>query len=162
MTHATLSDDSSGCASPRSLCGWSPPPTPADTPFKRAVDRYMPRTGIWVVLYFAAIFGLLSVAPHLSRPGELAIYALAAGAGAAWCGLNFWRCRHAHCVIDAVGWSALAVFDSAEAILGRSFVHGNEQLLFLGVLVAGLVFEGCWWLARGSNAVTAAPRTGTA
>lgn len=159
MTHAALAEDSSTCAaSSRALCGWSPPPRPADTPFKRAVDRYMPRTGIPVILYFAGVIGLLLLAPLLGKPAELAVDALAAGAGAAWCGLNFWRCRHAHCLIDAAGWAALAVFDAVEAAIGRSFIHGDEQLLFLAVLAAGLVFEAAWYVTRGSNAVSAAPK----
>ena len=108
-----------------------------------------------MVLYFAAVVGLLVLAPLLPKPAELAVDALAAGAGGAWCGLNFWRCGHAHCLIDGLGWSALAVFTAGEAVIGRSLIHGDEQLLFLGVLVAGLVFESGWWLVRGSNAVTA-------
>jgi hypothetical protein len=31
---------------------------------------------------------------------------------------------------------------------------GNEQLVFLAVLVLGLAFEGGWSLARRTNAVT--------
>ncbi len=162
MTPVSLAQDSSTCGSPRALCGWSPPPSPADTPLKRAVDRYMPRTGVPVILFFAAVVGLLLLAPHLPRAAELAGDALAAGAGGAWCGLNFWRCRHAHCLIDGAGWSALAVFDAAEAVIGRSFIHGDEQLLFLAVLAAGLVFEAGWYLARGSNAVTTASKVRTA
>lgn len=156
MTPATLAGQTSSCASPRALCGWSPAPLPADTDFKRAVDRYMPMTGIAVILYFAAVVGLLALAPDLPKRGELAVDALAAAAGGVWCGLNFWRCRHAHCLIDAVGWSGLAVFAAAEAVIGRSFIRSDEQLLFVGVLVAGLVFETGWWLVRDTNAVVAA------
>src|SRR6266542_7089422 len=71
-----------------------------------------------------------------------------------WCGLNFWRCRHAHCVITGAGWLALAVFTFVEAGLGRSLIGGNEPPVFLVVLGTGLVFEAAWYLARGSNAVT--------
>jgi hypothetical protein len=158
MTTAPLAEGSSSCPSPRALCGWSPPPRAADTPLKRAVDRYMPRTGLPVILFFAAVVGMLALAPHLPKPRELAVDALAAAAAGAWCGLNFWRCRHAHCLIDAIGWSALALIVAAEAIIGRSFIHGDEQLIFLGVLAAGLIFEAGWSLVRGTNAVVAAPR----
>lgn len=118
MTPVSLAQDSSTCGSPRALCGWSPPPSPADTPLKRAVDRYMPRTGVPVILFFAAVVGLLLLAPHLPRAAELAGDALAAGAGGAWCGLNFWRCRHAHCLITAGGWLAVSGFALAESVLG--------------------------------------------
>lgn len=155
MTLATRAEDASSCAGPRALCGWSPPPSPADTWLKRAIDRHVPRTGIPVILYFAAVVGLLSLAPLLPTAADLAVDAVAAAAGAAWCALNFWRCRHAHCLIDAAGWSVLAVFDTAEAVAGRSYIHGDEQLVFLGVLAAGLVFEAGWFLVRGSNAVVA-------
>lgn len=144
----------------RALCGWSPPPTAADTALKRAVDRFMPRTGVPVVIFFASVAALLALAPFLPRRGELAVDALAALAGALWCGLNFWRCRHAHCVVAASGWSALAVFDLGEAAAGRSLIHGDEQLLFLAVLALGLLFEGGWYWARGTNAVVRTDRAG--
>jgi hypothetical protein len=68
---------------------------------------------------------------------------VAALAGA-WCGLNFWRCRHAHCMITGTGWAALAGLAFAEATIGRSLIWGDEQLIFLAVLAAGLVFEALW------------------
>lgn len=156
MIDRPLAEALPSCANPRALCGWSPPASPADTGLKRAVDRYMPRTGVPVILYFVVVAGVLALAPQFHKPVELALDALASAGGGAWCGLNFWRCRHAHCLIDAVGWSALAAFDAAEAVIGRSFIHGDEQLLFLAVLAAGLAFEICWYLLRGSNAVSAA------
>ena len=146
--------DGTGCSTPRALCGWSPPPTAADTPLKRAADKFMPRTGISVLIYFGAVVGLMAAAPAVSKRGELAVDAVTALAGAMWCGLNFWRCGHAHCLVAAAGWSALAVFDFIEAGMGRSLIHGDEQLVFLGVLALGLLFEGGWYRARGSNAVT--------
>jgi hypothetical protein len=71
-----------------------------------------------------------------------------------WCAVNFWRCRHAHCVITGAGWLALAAFSFLEAGLGRSVIHGDEGLVFLGVLGVGLAFEGAWYVARGTNAVS--------
>src|SRR5689334_5237150 len=138
---------------PRALCGWSPPALAADTGTKRIVDRILPSTGLPVVVYFVAIAGLMLAAPMLPKPGELALDAVAAFAAGGWCGLNFWRCRHAHCLVTASGWSVLAALDLGEAFLGRSLIGGDEQLLFLGVLAAGLAFECVWYLARGTNAV---------
>jgi len=58
-------------------------------------------------------------------------------------------------VITGIGWFALAGFTFFEAGLGRSLIHGDELLVFLGVLAAGLVFEGTWNVVRGTNAVSA-------
>ena len=96
---------------------------------------------------------MLGIAPHLPVRAELTVDGLAALAAGAWCAVNFWRCRHAHCVIDAVGWTGLAVLAFAEAGLGRSVIGGYEQAVFAGVLVVALAFEGVWWLARSTNAV---------
>jgi hypothetical protein len=142
------------CTAPRALCGWSPPARPAATALERAVDRFLPLTGLPVVAYFALVACLLLAAPLIPRRGELLLDAAAALAGALWCGLNFWRCRHAHCVVDAAGWSALGVLAVGEAVIGRSLIHGDEQLVFLGVLALGLLFEGGWFALRGSNAVS--------
>jgi hypothetical protein len=81
--------------------------------------------------------------------------ALAALAAGGWCSLNFWRCRHAHCVVTGPAWLALSIFAFTEAGIGRSLIAGDEQLVFLGVLAAALCFEGVWYLARRTNAVTA-------
>jgi hypothetical protein len=141
----------------RALCAWSPPRLPADTPAKRQVDRLLPATGIPMALYSAAVIGLLGLAPLLNIRTDLAIDGLAAVAAAAWCGANFWRCRHAHCVVTATGWSGLGAFCFVEAALGRvngSLIGGHEQPLFLAVLVLGLIFEGGWVLRRGTNTYT--------
>ncbi|HVC76069.1 MAG TPA: hypothetical protein VND96_06070 [Candidatus Micrarchaeaceae archaeon] len=138
----------------------------ADTSFKRAIDRLMPRTGPAVFIYFGAITGLMLIAPHFAKPAELGIDGLAALAAASWCGLNFWRCRHAHCLVTTAGWSLLAAFDFGEAVIGRSVlpgnIHGDEQLGFLAILVAGLVFEGVWTRQRGTNAVISSAAPGAA
>ncbi len=145
------------CCSTRSLWGWSPPPLPADTHLKRFVDRVLPRTGLAAVLYFAAIWGLLNLATALPVRWSLTMDGLAALAAGGWCSLNFWLCRHAHCLVTGVGWLALGVFAVAEAGIGRSLIGGHEEHLLLGVLVAGLLFEGMWCRVRGTNAVTSIP-----
>jgi len=152
---ANLEEDSASCDA--GLWGWSPPRLPADTAFKRGVDRVLPRTGPGAVLFYGAVIAVLLVAPHLPTRGELAADGMAALAAGAWCVLNFWRCRHAHCVVSGLGWLALSGFSFAEAGIGHSLVAGYEQPIFLGVLVVALAFEGAWYLARGTNAVTAAP-----
>jgi hypothetical protein len=144
------------CCAPPALWGWSPPDLPADTPLKRWVDRAVPRSGLAALLALALVIGLLYLAPHLPRRAELATDGLAALAGGGWCALNFWRCRHAHCAVTAAGWLALAIFCGGEAGLGHSLIGGNEQLVLLGVLAAGLAFEGVWYLVHGSNALISA------
>lgn len=107
-----------------------------------------------MALYFAAVIALFGLASVLTGRAYLAVDGLAAVAAAAWCGANFWRCRHAHCVVTATGWSALGAFCFVEAGLGHSLIAGDEQPLFLAVLVLGLIFEGGWVLRRGTNACT--------
>lgn len=144
------------------LWGWSPPDQPADTPLKRRFDRMLPRTGLAAVACFAAVLGLLSLAPHLPLRAGLAADGLAALAGGAWCGLNFWRCRHAHCAVTGAGWLALSLLAFTEADIGHSVIAGDEQPVFLAVLAAALIFEAAWSCVRGTNAVTlrAAPPLG--
>lgn len=142
------------CCGPTALFGWSPPPLPADTELKRRADRLLPRSGVPFVLFFAAVVGLLNVGVILSVRLDLAAVGVASLCAGGWCAVHFWRCRHAHCVITGTGWLALAGFTLVEAGLGRSLIHGDEGLVFLGVLAAGLVFEGVWYVARGTNAVS--------
>jgi hypothetical protein len=88
-----------------------------------------------------------------SRSVSMAVDGLAALAAAAWCGLNFWRCRHAHCIVTSTGWAALSLLAFTEAGLGRSLIGGNEQPVFLVVLAAAVAFEVGWRLARGTSAI---------
>ena len=142
----------------RALWGWSPPDLPADTPLKRRVDRLLPRSGGPAVAFYAAVAGLLILAPHLPMRAALATDGLAALAAGAWCGLNFWRCRHAHCVVTSTGFLALSVLAFTEAALGHSLIGGYEQPVFLAVLAAGLVFEAVWRWLRGTSAIASHPR----
>jgi hypothetical protein len=163
--HLVARSGAVGCSTGQMSCcgagafwGWSPPALPADTSIKRRVDRVVPRSGWSLVLYFAAVIGLLKLAPVLPRSGQLAIDGVAALAAGGWCTLNFWRCRHAHCLISGAGWLVLSLLAFVEAGLGRSLIGGGEQLAFLGVLVVAVVFEVAWYLAHGTNAlVTGAP-----
>ncbi len=145
--------DCSPGAKSRALCGWSPASLPADTPLKRAVDRYLPLTGVPSIAFFLTVAGMLLVAGLLPRRPQLALDAITFLAGGGWCALNFWRCRHAHCLVDGVGWLALSVFTFGEAIAGRSFIHGDEQLIFLAVLLLSVMFELVWSATRGTNAL---------
>jgi hypothetical protein len=113
----------------------------------------LPNTGIRAALFYVAVVALLIAAPYLPKRAELAVDGLAALAGGAWCGANFWRCRHAHCIVTGAGWLGLSVLVFGEAVVGYSLIQGNEQLVFLGVLVAALGFEVVWYLLRGTNAV---------
>ncbi len=149
------------CCDPVGRRAWSPPVLPADTLVKRRVDRILPRTGLPAVAYFAAVTGLLGLAQILPPPAYLAVDAVAFLAGGTWCALNFWRCRHAHCLLTGSGWLLLGLFAAVEAGLGRSLMGGDEQLVFLAVLALGLIFEGAWYLVHRDNAVTPA-QTGPA
>jgi len=144
---------SGGCCGGTGLFGWSPPDLPADTPLKRGVDRYLPRTGVVAVLYFAAVAALVAVAQLLPARAELLVLSVAGLAAGGWCALNFWRCRHAHCLITGTGWLAFGGLTAAEAALGHSLVGGAERAVFGGVLAAGLVFECGWSAVRGTNAL---------
>jgi hypothetical protein len=141
----------SGCTGRNALWGWSPPDLPADNALKRRADRLLPRTGWPVFLYFAVVAGLISLAPHLPERADLAADGLAALAAGAWCALNFWRCRHAHCVVTSTGWLALSVLAFAEAGLGHSVIGGDEQPVFLAVLAVAVAFEAVWSCARGTR-----------
>ncbi len=135
------------------MFGWSPPPLPADTALKRRVDRVLPRSGLRLVVFYAAVVALLNVGLVLPKRLDLAAVGVASLAAGGWCAVSFWRCRHAHCVVTGVGWLALAGFAFVEAGLGRSLIHGDEGLVFLAVLAAGLAVEGAWYAVRGTNAI---------
>src|SRR5207244_2253001 len=145
-----------GCCSPRALR--APPPLPADTAARRRIDRLLPRPGIPAAVYFAALIVLLGLAPHLPRRAELAADGLAFVAAGGWCGLHLWRRPPAPCMVNASGWPGVSPVALAEAGLGRSLIHGDEQLVFLGVLVAALGFEGLWYLAKGTNVISRTTR----
>jgi hypothetical protein len=138
---------------PRALWGWSPPDLVADTPVKRRIDRLLPRSGLPALACFAAIVGLLTLAPHLPLRAGLAADGLAALAGAAWCAVNFWRCRQAHCAVTSTGWLALSILALAEAGTGHSLISGYEQPVFLAVLAAALAFEVAWRCVCGTGAL---------
>lgn len=152
-----MSTETSSCCSPRALFGWSPPASVADTPAKRIADRVLPSTGYGLIAFFAAVIAALLIAPFFPRHIELAVEGLAFAAAAWWCGVNFWRSRHAHCVVTTVGWSALALLTFFEAVQGRSLILGDEQPAFLVLLGVAVVFEALWVRAFGTNAVRLRP-----
>lgn len=138
-------------------CG--PPDLPADTAAKRAADRLVPRTGWPACVYFLAVVGMWASYSYVPERPALAVAALASLAGGAWCSVNFWRCRHAHCVVTGAGWLALAGLSGAEALLGHSLINGFEGIAFLAILAAGVVFETGWYRMRGIHAVAPRGRT---
>jgi len=137
--------------------GCSTPNMPADSGAKRAVDRLLPRSGWAFCLYFLAVAALLSLADQLPTRGGLAVTAAAALAGGAWCSLNFWRCRHAHCVVTGAGWLLLAVLALLGAALGHSLLGGGENIVFLAILLAGALFEVGWYASHRSHAIPSPP-----
>jgi hypothetical protein len=135
------------------LWSWSPPLLPADTPLKRRVDGIFPRGGLSVIVFFASVIVLLNVGSLFPIRAELVSIGLASLAAATWCALNFWRCRHAHCLVTGSGWLALGGLAFIEAGLGRSLIQGDEGLVFVAILMAGLAFEAVWSAVHGTNAV---------
>jgi hypothetical protein len=75
------------------------------------------------------------------------------------CSANFWRCRHAHCLITGGGWLALSAVAFAGVAAGHSLIIGWEQTAFLVILAIALTFEVSWFIARRTNAM--APQTST-
>lgn len=141
----------------RALCGWSPTSLPADSDVKRRVDRI--RVGnVAAVGVVIVVVGLLNLAAHLAIQPALVVDGLAGLAAGSWCALNFWRCRHAHCLITGPGWLAFGLFALVEAGLGHSLINGYEQPVFMGILALGIIFEISWYMSRRSNAITPAPR----
>jgi hypothetical protein len=130
----------------------SPLPMAADTRAKRVAYRLMPTgRGQWV--FFAAVAIAITAAPGLPREPGLAVDLVATVAASAWCLVNFWRCREAHCIVTGIGWTALAVLIAIELAVARSFVLGSEGLVFLAILVVGVGFEAQWRLRHGTNAL---------
>ena len=147
--------DRAGCCARRASKSWSPPPLPADTRLKRLVDRFFPRAGLPVVAYFAVAIGALNLASLLSDPAaELAMEGAAVLAAGGWCALNFWRRRHAHCLVTGAGWLGLSLLAFIEAGLGHSVIGGYEPGVFVVMLAAGCGFEAAWQITRGTNAMT--------
>ncbi len=130
----------------------------AAAPAKRRLHRLLPACGLPAIGYFAGVIALLGVAQILPPPAYLLVDAVAFLAAGSWCGVNFWRCRQAHCLATGSGWLLLAMFAVAEAGFGRSLIGGDEQLVFLGTLAIGLIFECVWNLMHRTSAVTRASR----
>jgi len=138
--------------------GCSTPNLPADSGAKRAVDRLLPRSGWAFCLYFVAVVRCCrSPTRSPSTRGGLAVTAAAALAGGAWCSLNFWRCRHAHCVVTGAGWLVLAVLALVGAALGHSLIAGGENIVFLAILLVGALFEVGWYASHRSHAIPSTP-----
>ena len=143
------------CCVPQVSRRWSPPPLPADTQLKRLVDRFLPRAGLPVVVYFAVAVGTLNLASLASNPAaELALEGAAALVAGGWCALNFWRRRHAHCLVTGVGWLGLSLLAFIEAGLGHSVIGGYERGVFVLMLAIGCLFEAAWQMTHGTNAMT--------
>jgi hypothetical protein len=147
----TMTSTGGSCGG-RALCGWSPPPLPADSSLKQRVDRLV-LGNVAAISILVVVVALLNLSPHLPRRADLAVDGAAALIGGGWCTLNFWRCRHAHCLITGPGWLALSIFAFGEAGLGRSVIGGYEQPALVAVLGFALAFEAFWQLRRHTNAV---------
>lgn len=123
----------------------SPPSLPGDSAATRVVDHVLPRGG-WRCVFFVA------VAVGLSVP-NLLVGTVVTLAASAYCLLNFWRCREAHCIVSGTGWAVLSVFEVVEVARGHSLIHGDESLVFLVILALAIAFEVFWRVRHGTNAV---------
>ncbi len=117
------------------------------------MDRLLPRGGLGVVAYFAVSVALFEVAGTFHEPVQSALQGVGTLAAGGWCALNFWRCRHAHCLVTGTGWLALSALCFVGAVVGRSVVGGHEGAVFVAVLLAGCGFECAWRARSGTNAV---------
>lgn len=141
-------------------CCGNPIRRPESVSEETGIAAYLPFSNVPPVLYFGAVVLALMLAPHLAKRGELLTDGVAFIAGAAWCGINARRGGHAHCLITSVGWVLLGAGVFAEAWLGRSLIQGDEQLVFVGILIAGLAFECLWYSVTGSNRLRRPPSRG--
>ena len=130
----------------------SPPRLRADTRLARFADWIQPR-GAWQYVYFAAVAIAIGIAPSLPTRAGLLLDAAATFAGSAWCLVNLWRCREAHCLVTGFGWAALFVVEVAELAIGRSVTRGSDGLIFVAILIAAVCFEWGWQLRFGTNAL---------
>jgi hypothetical protein len=135
------------------LCGWSPAALPADTAAKRRLDRLLSQPAAWLAV-IASVTILFTVAAQLPQRSAVVLDGVAALLAGGMCGANFWRCRHAHCALTGGGWLALSVVAFAGAVIGHSMIGGWEQFVFVAILAVSLIFEGAWYLVRGTNAIT--------
>lgn len=141
----------------RALCGWSPPSLPANSGLKRRVDKVR-LGGLAAVSILVIVVGLLNVAAHLPVRPALVVDGLAGLVAGGWCSLNYWRCRHAHCVVTGPGWLAFAALALVEAGLGHSLIAGYEQPVFTGILAVAVLLEMLWYVSRHTHAVAWPPR----
>jgi hypothetical protein len=139
----------------RALYGWSPPSLPADSDLKRRVDRILLRN-LAAVGVVAVAVGLLNAAAHLSVRPALVVDRLAGLAAGEWCSLNYWRSRHAHCLVTGSDWLAFGAF-AVEGGLGHSLIGGYEEPILLGILGVAVVLEISWYLGHRTNAIASHP-----
>ena len=122
-----------------------------------AVDRLLVGYAPAVVLV-GSIVALFEIAGFLPQRAGLGLDLVAGIIGGSWCSLNFWRCRHAHCVVTGGGWLAFSVLVLIEVVIGHSLIQGYEQPAFIAILGAGLLFEAGWYARRRTNAVLSVER----
>jgi uncharacterized membrane protein YhaH (DUF805 family) len=125
------------------------------------LDLLLSSSATWLAMV-AVVTVLFSLAARVPERQAIALDGLAALLAGGVCSANFWRCRHAHCVVTGGGWLALSVVAFAGAASGHSLIGGWEQLVFLAILVVSLIVEAAWYLARGTNAIGAAPAAANA
>jgi len=135
----------------------SPPRVDPDGHLERLADRLLP-TGVGQWIFFGAVVAAVSLAPNLPRRWALALAAVATLAASAWCLVNFWRCREAHCILSGSGWALLGALGLVETGVGHSLVGDYGGALFFAVLVLAYSFEFVWRARYGTNALTRTAR----
>jgi len=122
-----------------------------------AADRFLVVTRP-AIIPAAVVLGVLAGQIADALPSRYAmlpamVYFLALGG---WCGLNFARCREAHCLITGAGFGALAIAALVAVGLDRHW-YNLLSLMIAPVLVAGFVFEAAWTHRYRQNALRSGP-----
>ena len=157
----TLSAKATRSERPRSLlmeccsafASTKPPSLPATRPWHATADRFLDATRpqlvpLLLILGLAASFAS-QVLPLPAGMVPLAAFFLFGGG---WCSLNFVRSREAHCVLDGLGWDALAIAALLTIPLGVDW-RSPLWVAFFAILAGAIAFEAVWARLRGSTAI---------
>ncbi|MGH3629501.1 MAG: hypothetical protein ACRDRL_18950 [Sciscionella sp.] len=155
-TEAPSRVEAAGTCASDARWGSAPQALPADTRAKRLADhltlRNIPMSKAYAAVFAVGLAGSFIASVMQLRSG-LAVFGVTGLLVGGYCSVNFWRCRHAHCLVTGPGYLAYSALAFVEAGIGRSVIGGYEALLFLVVFLVAVTFEALWRARRGSNAI---------